>query len=388
MKILIAPDSYKECLTAREVAGAIIKGIKRVLPDAECLSLPVADGGEGTIDAILGTVQGKRIRKEVTGPAGKKTRACYGIIKDGRVALIEMAEASGLMLIDRNRRNPSMTSSYGTGELIIDALDKGIEKMIIGLGGSATVDCGAGMAQALGYRFYDVEGNLIRKKITGGMLDRISGIDKTGILPGIRKTRITAASDVENKLCGRNGAARIFGPQKGATPEMVEMLERNLRHFTGVVKKDLGMDILNIKGGGAAGGMGAGLAAFTNAKMKSGIDLVLKTIKFEKKAAGVDLIITGEGQIDAQSSTGKALSGISAIGKKLGVPVVAIGGNIGDDAHRLFAKGIDGLAGSVARDMPRETAINHAGEYIANAAERTIRLILLGNKIKRLKVKG
>ena len=382
MRILIAPDSFKECLSADAVAVAIERGIRRVWPDADCIFLPMADGGEGTVAAILRARKGKRIIVPVTGPLGRQVKAGYGWLADKRTAIIEMAAASGLMLVPNRQRNPLKASSYGTGELIRDALARGAREIILGLGGSATVDGGAGMAQALGVRFRDSRGRWIRQRAAGGMLNRIASIDMSGLHPGISGTRFTIAADVENRLCGRLGAAWVFGPQKGATAAMCKLLDQNLRHFAGVIKNELHRGVLNLRGGGAAGGLGAGLVAFADAGITSGIELVAKLVEFEKRAARADLIITGEGRIDAQTGHGKVVSGIARMGNKLGVPVIAIGGSLADDAHTLFDSGIDGLASAVARDMSLENACARASVYVANAAERTARLITIGRKLK------
>ena len=382
MRILIAPDSFKECLSAQAVALAIERGIRRAWPEADCILLPMADGGEGTVAAILHGRPAKRITVPATGPLGSPVKASYGWMADTRTAVIEMAAASGLMLVPHSQRNPLKTSTYGTGELIIDAIERGARDIIIGLGGSATVDGGAGMAQALGVRFHDHRGRWIRQTATGGMLDRIASIDMSGQHPAIARTRITIAADVENKLCGRRGAAWVFGPQKGATPALCKQLDQNLRHFAGVIKKDLQRGILNLRGGGAAGGLGAGLVAFADAVITSGVELVAQLVGFDQLAAGADLIITGEGRIDAQTRHGKVVAGIARMGKALDIPVIAIGGSLADDAHSLFKSGIDGLTSAVARDMSLENACARARAYVANAAERTARLIMLGRKLK------
>jgi glycerate kinase len=385
MKIVLAPDSFKGNLTSLQVASAFEKGIKRVIPNANCIKVPMADGGEGTVQSLVDATGGKFIRKKVTGPAGKPVTARYGMLADKETAVIEMAEASGLPLVKGKEKNPLKTTTYGTGELILDAINRGAKIIIIGIGGSATTDGGAGMAQALGVKFYDKQGREISEPGAGGMLARIARIDMRGLDPRIRKTQIIVASDVNNPLFGKTGAACVFGPQKGATPAMVRKLDANLRHFGNLIKKDLRRDVRKLRGAGAAGGLGAGLVAFTRAKLKSGIDIVVETTGLPEYIKGADLVITGEGRVDFQTAFGKAPAGVANAARKLKVPTVVIGGGITDDAHSVFAYGIDGLASACARDMTLDEAISHSRMHLANAAERVIRLILIGKKISNPK---
>ena len=313
MRIVIAPDSFKENLTAMEVATAIETGIKRLLPHAKCVKVPVADGGEGTVQALVDATGGRIVKKNVVGPLGNRVSACYGLLGDGGTAVIEMAQASGLPLVPRNRRDPLNTTTYGTGELIIDALRRGANSIIIGLGGSATVDGGSGMAQALGVKFVKKNGKPLIGYCAGGSLDTIAKIDVEGIDPRIRNATIIVASDVDNPLCGPRGAAQVFGPQKGATPEMVRALDRNLKHFGTLIRSQLGTDVLSLPGSGAAGGLGAGLVAFAGARLTRGIDLVIKATGLAKHLKGADLVITGEGRVDSQTAFGKTPSGVAAI---------------------------------------------------------------------------
>ncbi|MEE9551544.1 MAG: glycerate kinase, partial [Gammaproteobacteria bacterium] len=343
MKIVLAPDSFKGNLTSLQVATALEKGIRRVLPNARCIKIPMADGGEGTVQSLVDATGGKFIRKKVTGPVGKKVSARYGMLADGETAVIEMAEASGLPYVKGRDKNPMRTTTFGTGELIIDALNKGAKKIIIGIGGSATTDAGIGMAQALGIKFLDKNKNLIKEYGAGGMLEKIANIDMNDLDPRIKKTKITVACDVDNPLCGKKGAAHVFGPQKGATPAMVKKLDANLRHIGNLIKKDLRKDIRTIKGAGAAGGLGAGLLAFTGAKLKSGIDIVVEATEISKHIKGADLVITGEGRIDSQTAFGKTPAGVAKAAKKYKVPTIAIGGGITDDANDVFNHGIEGL---------------------------------------------
>ncbi|MGH8602392.1 MAG: glycerate kinase family protein, partial [Gammaproteobacteria bacterium] len=281
MKIVIAPDSFKENLTALEVATAIENGIKRVVPEAQCIKVPMADGGEGTVQALVDATGGRILRTQVVGPLGEKVNAAYGFLGNGVTAVIEMAEASGLPLVPREARDPLKTTTFGTGELIIDALNNGAQTIILGLGGSATVDGGAGMAQALGVKFLDQKGQLITGHCGGGVLDKIAKIHVSGLDPRFQGTKIILA-DVDNPLCGERGAARVFGPQKGATPEMVGILDRNLWHFAKVIKAELGVDIANLPGAGAAGGLGAGLIAFGHAEIRRGVELVIEAPGLEQ----------------------------------------------------------------------------------------------------------
>ena len=385
MKIVLAPDSFKGNLTSLQVATTLEKGVRRVLPDAKCIIVPMADGGEGTVQSLVDVTHGKFIRKKVTGPAGKLVTARYGLLADGKTAVIEMAEASGLPYVTGREKNPMKTTTFGTGELILDAINKGANEIIIGIGGSATTDGGAGMAQALGVKFLNKKGIEIKAPGAGGMLRKIDKIDISNIDPRIRKTKLVVASDVENPLCGKKGAAYVFGPQKGASPLMVKKLDANLKHFGNLIKRDLKINVMTLRGGGAAGGLGAGLVAFTGAKLKSGIDIVVNATGLSKHIKGADLVITGEGRVDFQTAFGKTPAGVAKAAKKHKVPTVAIGGSITDDARSVFEHGIDGLASACARDMTLEEAIANSREHLANAAERVVRLVLIGKKLKKSK---
>ncbi len=383
MKIVLAPDSFKENLTSLQVATCIEKGIKRVLPKANCIKVPMADGGEGTVQALVDATGGRFVRKKVTGPDGNQVSSRYGILGDGETAVIEMAEASGLHLVEKEKRDPLTATTYGTGELIMDAMKKGSRTIIIGLGGSATVDGGAGMAQALGIRFLDKSGEVIEAHLGGGMLKQIATIDMTGRDPLVAKTKIIIASDVTNPLAGKKGAAHVFGPQKGATPAQVKTLDENLKYFGQLIKKQLKKDVAKKPGAGAAGGLGAALMAFTRASMKRGVDLIVKVTELEKYLKGADLVITGEGRIDFQTAFGKTPAGVAKAARKHRVPVVAIGGCLADDARGVFEHGIDGLESAAAKDMSFEEAIKHSRKHLELAGERTIRMILIGKKMAR-----
>ena len=383
MKIVIAPDSFKENLTALEVATALEKGIKRVVPRARCIKVPMADGGEGTVQSLVDATGGKILRKRVTGPLGAKVNARYGLLGDGDTAAIEMAEASGLPLIKKPDRDPMAASTYGTGELILHALGQGVSEIIVGLGGSATVDGGAGMAQALGVRLLDKAGREIRDHAGGGILQRVASIDMSGLDPRIKRTRITLASDVDNPLCGRRGAAHVFGPQKGATPKMVRELDANLSHFGRLLKKATGRDVSKLAGAGAAGGLGGGLVAVTGAKLKSGVKIVVDATGLMQHLKGADLVLTGEGRVDFQTAFGKTPAGVAKAAKRLRVPVIAVGGGLADDARGVFEHGIDGLASAAARDMDLAEAMRMSRAHLENAGERVMRMVLIGKRMAR-----
>jgi len=341
MKIVVAPDSFKGSLTAIEVAGGIERGIREIFPEAEIIKIPMADGGDGTVQCLVNATGGKILREKVTGPLGEEVLASYGILGDKKTAVIEMAEASGLTLVPVNKRNPLLTTTYGTGQLIRAALDQGCRKMIIGIGGSATNDGGAGMVQALGAKLLDEEGKEIG--FGGGELKKISRIDIRHMDKRLSDTKILVASDVTNPLCGPKGASRVYGPQKGATPEMAEELDKSLAHFAKMIKRDLHKDVKDMPGAGAAGGLGASLMAFLNAELRPGIDIVIEVVKLEEAIKGADLVITGEGKIDSQTIYGKAPIGVAKIAKKYNIPVIAIAALIGDDADIVHQYGIDNL---------------------------------------------
>lgn len=383
MKIVIAPDSFKESLSAPDVAAAIAKGWAQVFPEAELCLRPMADGGEGTVQSLVDARGGRFIHLKVHGPARRRVRARYGMLANGRTAVIEMAEASGLPLVKGASRNPLHTTTYGTGQLIADALDRGAREIIIGIGGSATNDGGTGAAQALGIRFLDKRGRVIRARASGGMLNRIAAIDASEVHPELPFARVIVACDVDNPLCGPRGAARVFGPQKGATSAMVRRLDANLRHFGRLIRRELGIDIMNRKGSGAAGGLGGGLVAFANAKLERGIDIVIEATGLVGHMQGADLVFTGEGRVDFQTAFGKTPAGVARAARRFGVPVIAIGGGLADDAHGVFSHGIDALQSAVARDMPLANALKRAPEYVADAAERALRLVLIGRNMRR-----
>jgi glycerate kinase len=376
---VIAPDSFKGSLTALEVANAIKEGIKRVMPEAEIDEVPMADGGEGTVQALVDATAGQMITEEVCDPLGDQIQADFGILGDGNTAVIEMAAASGLPLVPEDKRNPMFTTTFGTGELIRAALDRGCRKLIVGIGGSATVDGGAGMAQALGARLLDKYGHEVPRG--GGGLDHLDRIDVSQLDARIAETATVVACDVDNPLVGPRGGPEVYGPQKGATPEMVKKLDRYLDRYADIIKRDLGMDVKEAPGAGAAGGLGAGLMAFLNADLKLGIDIVIDASDLERHLKDADLVITGEGKIDGQTIYGKTPIGVAKAAKKYGIPVIGIGGGISDDASVVYDNGIDALMSIVSYPMSLETAMECAPDLLADAAERVIRLIQIWKRV-------
>lgn len=385
MKIVIAPDAYKENLSALEVARALERGIRRVIPDAECIKLPMADGGEGTVDAVISARGGRRVRKSVMGPLGHPVRASYGLLDDGHTAVIEIAAASGLPLVPLNQRNPLKTTSYGSGELIRAALARNVQRIIVGLGGSATNDAGVGMAQALGVRFYGSNGAELAAGVAGGGLGRIESIDMRSRNAALATTELIVATDVENKLIGKTGAAAVFGPQKGASAAQVRKLEQNLAHLGRIIERDLSLKVLSLPGGGAAGGLGAGMVAFAGGTLVSGVRLVGELVGLEGHLASADLVITGEGRIDRQTAFGKAPAGVAAAAADYGIPVVAVGGGLADDARSVFSHGIDALESAVVRDMGLDEALLNARKHVRDAGERVAKWLVLGQRMAACK---
>lgn len=395
MKVIIAPDSFKGSLTSSEVADAIERGILAVDSNTKIIKIPLADGGEGTVEALVNFSKGEIVNVNVSDPLGNPIKACYGLLKIGdnqdssvpqiKTAIIEMAKASGLPLVHTENRNPLNTTTFGTGELIKDALNKGCKKIIIGIGGSATVDGGSGMAQALGVRFYKKSGTdkyhqspnclEIKDKMTGGLLTDVEKIDISELDERIKNCEIIVACDVDNPLLGEKGAARVYGPQKGATPEQVKILENNLNKFAGIVKNTLGIDIVNIPGSGAAGGLGAGLVAFLNARLESGIKLILDTIHFEEMIKDADLIITGEGRIDSQTAYGKVVAGVAKIAKKHNIPVIAIGGSIEENLTELYNIGVTSIFSIINEPMELNKVIERSKELIEYLTRRIFSLV-------------
>jgi glycerate kinase len=373
VKIVIAPDSFKGSVSAIEAALAIEKGIRNYLPQAETVLVPVADGGEGTMDSLVAATQGRKVPVTVTGPLHTPVNAAYGVLGDGRTCVIEMASAAGLCLVPEERRNPLDTTTYGVGQMIKKALDEGYRQFILAIGGSATNDGGIGMLQALGMKLLDDSGKCVG--VGGKELLRIASIDDSDWDTRIAGSTFLVASDVQNPLVGQNGASRVFGPQKGATPEMVELLDRGLRHWADLVEDKTGIRLHDLPGAGAAGGTGGALQAFFPAVMKRGIDVVMEYAGLREALRGADVVITGEGQIDFQTAYGKTPMGVAQEAKRLGIPVIVLAGSIGKGIDTLYQYGITSVHSIVNGPMSVEEAMERAAELLEQKAEQVIRTI-------------
>ncbi|MEH6531068.1 MAG: glycerate kinase [Photobacterium frigidiphilum] len=378
MKIVIAPDSYKESLTAMEVATAIEAGFRQVMPNAEYHKLPMADGGEGTVQSLVDATDGTIIEHTVTGPLGEQVKGFYGLMGDGKTAIIEMAAASGLHLVPAEKRNPLLTTSFGTGELIKAVLDQGVEHIIVGIGGSATNDGGLGMAQALGIKMLNAQGNELG--YGGGELAQLARIDMSGIDPRLAKIKLEVACDVNNPLCGLKGASHIFGPQKGATPAIVEQLDANLAHYAEIINVQLGQDVKDIPGAGAAGGLGAALLGLFNASLRPGIDIVMDAVNLTDIVSDADLVITGEGRIDSQTIHGKTPIGVARAAKKFHTPVIAIAGCLSDDCDVVYEHGIDAVFSVVPRAMALSDAFEEAAFNVQMTARNVAAILTVGRR--------
>ncbi|WP_222889501.1 glycerate 2-kinase [Enterobacter sp. C2] len=376
MKIVIAPDSYKESLSATEVAQAIEKGFREIFPDAHYVSVPVADGGEGTVEAMIAATQGAEHTASVTGPLGERVDARWGMSGDGHTAFIEMAAASGLALVPPELRNPLITTSRGTGELILHALEHGARNIIIGIGGSATNDGGAGMVQALGAKLCDANGTEIGHG--GGSLMSLNTIDISGLDPRLALCTIRVACDVNNPLTGEQGASRIFGPQKGATDAQIVELDNNLSHYADVIKKSLRVDVKEVPGAGAAGGMGAALMAFLGAELKSGIEIVTQALNLEEHIHDCTLVVTGEGRIDSQSIHGKVPVGVAKVAKKYHKPVIGIAGSLTHDVGVVHHYGIDAVFSVLTSIGTLEEAFRGAFDNIYRASRNIAATLRVG----------
>ncbi|MFB9135965.1 glycerate kinase [Vibrio olivae] len=362
MKIVIAPDSFKESLTAMEVAQAIEQGFRQVLPDAEYVKLPMADGGEGTVQSLVDATQGSIVELDVTAPLGNSVKGFFGLMGDKKTAVIEMAAASGLHLVSFEQRNPLLTSSVGTGELIKAVLDQGVKHIIIGIGGSATNDGGLGMAQALGVKMLDAEGNALGAG--GGELNKLARIDVSELDPRLSQITLEVACDVDNPLCGPKGASHVFGPQKGATEEMVKTLDENLAHYAQIIERDLGCSVKDLPGAGAAGGLGAAFVALLGAQLRPGIDIVMDAVNFDDVLADTDLVITGEGRIDSQTIHGKTPIGVARMAKKHDLSVIGIAGSLAQDCGVVHEHGIDAVFSVVNGAVPLKTALEQAADNL------------------------
>ena len=371
--IVLAPDSFKESMTAKEVCVAMERGIKKVNSNIQCIHVPMADGGEGTMQSLVDATGGEVYSLEVVGPLGNKVKAEYGILGNGEIGVLEMASASGIHLVSLEERNPLITTTYGTGELIKACLDRGVKKLLIGIGGSATNDGGVGVIQALGGRLLDKEGNELG--FGGGELEKLDRIDLTNFDRRLKDVVIEVACDVSNPLCGENGASYIFGPQKGASVEMIKILDNNLKHYAKVIKEQFGKDVLEIAGAGAAGGLGAGLMVFLNGNLKKGIEIVIEYSGLEKKVKNCDMVWTGEGSIDFQSQYGKTPLGVATVAKKYNKPVVALAGRVGDDIDILYEKGIDSIFGIMRGVTTIDEALKNGKENIERTSENIARLM-------------
>ncbi len=374
MKIVIASDSFKGSLSSMEVAQAATRGIKAIYPDCNVIAVNVADGGEGTVEAVVEALGGETVTATVSDPLGRPIQARYGIA--GNKAIIEMAAASGLTLLRPEERNPWLTSTHGTGELIMDAMRRGCRQFLIGIGGSATNDAGTGMLQAMGFRFYDSNDNEI-EHCCGGTMHEIARIHDSEVAECVRQSQFTVACDVDTPFCGKEGAAPVFAPQKGANPDMVDRLNAGMASLAEVIENKYHINIVPVAGAGAAGGMGGGFRAFLNATLQRGIDMVLDAIEFDKTIAGADLIITGEGKIDIQTAKGKTAAGVLARAKAQDIPVIAIGGCV-ERCESVEQMGFAGIYPITEEKLPLEIAMQPT--IAAANIEKTIKKICVCHK--------
>lgn len=373
MRFVVAPQALKGSLSALDTGKAIAQGIYEVYPEAEICLVPVADGGEGTVEALVNATGGKLITREVTGPLSKPVLAFFGLMGDRATAVIEMAASSGLPLVPPEQRDPRITTTYGVGELIRAALDEGCTQFIVGVGGSATNDGGAGMVQALGARLLDEQGNELPPG--GAALLGLARIDISQLDPRLPNCRFDVASDVSNPLCGPTGASAVYGPQKGATPEMVRQLDEALAHYAHIIERDLGKAVQDQPGSGAAGGLVASLLAFLNASIRPGAQIVLEAVGLEKQLrAGASLVITAEGRLDSQTAYGKSVSAVAALAKIYQLPVLVIAGGLGENYQEIYKLGIDGIAVLPAGPMDLSYAMEHAAQLTREATERALRI--------------
>ncbi|MCE2413525.1 glycerate kinase [Candidatus Poribacteria bacterium] len=378
MKIVVAPDSFKGSVSALEAANAMEQGLRRVFPDAAIEKIPMADGGEGTVQSLVDATGGHLQTHRVLAPLENEVEAQFGILSDRETAVIEMASASGLTLVEPHERNPLRTTTYGTGQLIHAALEAGCRRLIIGIGGSATNDGGAGMAEALGIRLLDPNGKQIQRG--GGNLRQLASIDVTGLHPAIAETETVVACDVNNPLTGPDGASHVYGPQKGATPEMIETLDGYLAHFDDILTQTLGKSFNDIPGSGAAGGLGAGLMAFLDAELRLGVDIMIDAVNLKERVKGATVVFTGEGQLDFQTAFGKTPVGVAKVAKAHGIPVIAIAGGIAEGAEAVYDAGIDAMLGIAQEPMSLENAVTDAQRLIADTAEQAARLVVIGQR--------
>lgn len=378
MKIVIAPQGFKGNLTALQVSQAIDNGIRRVVPSVITAIVPMADGGEGTMQALVDAIGGEMIPVEVTDPLGGRVIAHFGLLSDKVTGVIEMAATSGLNLVPPQKLNPLLTTTYGTGELILAALERGCRKLIVGIGGSATNDGGAGMAQALGAKLLDTKG--VPLAFGGAALADLEHIDVTTIDPRLADCDIILACDVTNPLCGPQGASAVYGPQKGATKEMVVKLDAALAHYAEVIERDLGIDVRDVPGAGAAGGLGAGLIAFLKARVLPGVDVVIQATGLIEHLKEATLVFTGEGRLDSQTACGKVPVGVARKAKAFGLPVIAIAGEIGSGYQAVYEQGIDTVFSIAPGPISFSQSTEMAEKLITDVAERAIRLFICGRQ--------
>ena len=366
MKIVVAPDSFKESMSAKEVCDSIEKGLLSVSREWEIVKVPMADGGEGTLEALVDATNGKIFSEKTLNPLGEEITSQFGILGGKNIAIIEMASTSGLELISPEKRNPYITTTYGTGQLMLQALEQNVEEIILGIGGSATNDGGAGMLQALGAKLLDKNGDEIG--FGGYELSKLNKIDFSNLDKRLKKVKILVACDVTNPLTGENGSSYIFGKQKGATPEMIEVLDKNLLHYSEIIKRDLGFDVNNIPGAGAAGGLGAGLLTL-GAILKKGIEIVIEANELDKRIQGADLVITGEGSIDGQTRFGKTPYGVVSVAKKYNIPTITLAGNVGKDIDILYDYGFDTIFSIMQGVDTLENALKNGKDNIERTAK-------------------
>ena len=379
MKIVIAPDSFKESLTALQVADAIETGMREIWPDATYVKVPVADGGEGTVQAMIDATGGRRVDVRVTGPLGQAVDAFYGV--SGELAVIEMAAASGLEGVPPDLRDPRTATSRGTGELIRAALDAGARRFVLGVGGSATNDGGAGMLQALGVRLLDAAGKELGPG--GAELARLDRIDVSGLDPRVREAEFRIACDVDNPLIGPRGASAVFGPQKGATPAMVAQLDAALAHYADVIRRDLDQDIAHSPGAGAGGGIAAAMVVFLEGALRPGVEIVMEAVGLDAAVRDADLVVTGEGRIDGQTVHGKTPMGVAHVARRHGKPVVAIGGSLAADADAVHAHGIEVVVAAVARPCSVAEALAAGADNLRRAARNLAAALALGRRLQQ-----
>ena len=379
MKVVIAPQSFKGSISALDAAKAMEGGVKRVVSDAETVLVPVADGGDGTLETLVEATNGAIRSATVTGPIGKPVMAEWGALGDGETAMIEMARTSGLALLSLDERDPLRATTFGLGEVIREALDAGFRSFIVGIGGSATNDAGAGMAQALGVRLLDESGNDLPPG--GAALADLHHIDTSGLDARAVEAQFSVACDVSNPLTGPEGASAVYGPQKGATPELVEQLDAALRNFARIVERDIGTSINDVPGSGAAGGLGGGMMAFLGGSLRAGVDIVLDQVGLDDKLEGADLVITGEGQLDFQTVYNKAPIGVAWRARERGIPVVAVSGSLGQGFEDVHAEGIDAVASIVSAPMSLEEASTRGEELLADAVAEAMRFMKVGSMI-------